>query len=357
MQAAAAHTPVTIDDRHGFETALWQDACLAADMMGLFVGEGRLRHAGIVIKGHAGPVRDLWMERLRDALPNTVALRTIPAGIAPDRLIGGLDLSATLAAGHKVLAQGLLSQAHGHVLLLPMADIADAETVALIGAAMDNGVVRVERDGVGRTEPASFGLVAFDESASDEEGAAPGLQDRMALHIDLSEISIRTARQRFRHASAPAAFASLSDDQRSQICTYAASLGLLSLRPSMQAIELAKAHCRLLGRTEMEDADIAAAVRLGLAHRALYVAATPPPEEASQEAEAQPNSEPERSDPTTPDDKTDTETDTTNSADVPDTMLLDALASALPPGLLARPEKRSRRPVIPRQGGTPWCAA
>ncbi len=193
---------------------------------------------------------------------------------------------------------------------------------------MDNGAVRVERDGVSRSEPARFGLIAFDESAPDEDGIAKGLQDRLALHIDLTEISIRTARNRFRHASAPAASADIGDDQRSQICTYAASLGLHSLRPAMQAVELARAHCRLLGRSEVEDADVAAAVRLGLAHRARYVAAPPPPEEA----DAQP--EPQQA----PDDgkaAQDDERESTASADVPDTMLLDALASALPPGLLA----------------------
>ena len=50
----------------------------------------------------------------------------VPANIADDRLLGGLDIAATLRAGRPVAEPGVIAQADGGVLVLAMAERAPA---------------------------------------------------------------------------------------------------------------------------------------------------------------------------------------------------------------------------------------
>lgn len=66
---------------------------------------------GIVLRARPGPVREAWLALLKSLLPDGVPVRRIPLNIADDRLLGGLDLAATLSAGYPVAARGLLAEA------------------------------------------------------------------------------------------------------------------------------------------------------------------------------------------------------------------------------------------------------
>ncbi len=121
---------------------------------------------GIVLRSPAGPPRDAWLAALRAALPAAAALRRVPLNVPDDRLLGGVDLAATLAAGRPVQARGLLAEAEGGVLLLAMAERLPPGTAARIAAASELG--------------ARFGVVALDEGVDDEQPPA-GLLDRLAL--------------------------------------------------------------------------------------------------------------------------------------------------------------------------------
>ncbi len=153
----------------------------AADPVGL---------GGIAIRAGAGPVRDRFLALLRSALPPTIPLRRVPAAIAEDRLLGGLDLAATLQSGRPVEQQGLLAEADGGVLILAMAERLESGTAAHLRAALDTGAVHVQRDGVSSIRPARFGIVALDEGAAADETVMPSLLDRMAFLVDLTAVSI-----------------------------------------------------------------------------------------------------------------------------------------------------------------------
>ena len=49
-------------------------------------------------------------------------MRRIPAGIGDDRLIGGLDITATLRTGRPVAEMGVIAQTNQGVLVLAMAE-------------------------------------------------------------------------------------------------------------------------------------------------------------------------------------------------------------------------------------------
>jgi magnesium chelatase subunit D len=98
--------------------ARWEDALLALALFAVDpVGLG-----GVVLRAGAGPVRDQWLTLLRDSLPESVSIHRVPLHAGDERLLGGLDLAATLSAGRPVARSGLLAEADGGVLILAMAE-------------------------------------------------------------------------------------------------------------------------------------------------------------------------------------------------------------------------------------------
>ena len=58
---------------------------------------------GTSVRSRAGPLREAWLDRLLALLPSDVPKRRLPLNIADDRLLGGLDLTATLQSGRPVV--------------------------------------------------------------------------------------------------------------------------------------------------------------------------------------------------------------------------------------------------------------
>ena len=54
------------------------------------------------LRALAGPVRERWLALLRELLPAGTPLRRLPLHVGDGRLLGGLDLAATLRAGRPV---------------------------------------------------------------------------------------------------------------------------------------------------------------------------------------------------------------------------------------------------------------
>jgi magnesium chelatase subunit D len=87
----------------------WADACLVARLFAIDpVGLG-----GVVVRGGPGPVRDAWSALVRALLPPCSPVRRMPLHIDDDRLLGGLDMTASLAAGRPIAQRGLLAESDG----------------------------------------------------------------------------------------------------------------------------------------------------------------------------------------------------------------------------------------------------
>ncbi len=258
----------------------WDDAVAAARIM----AAAPLRIGGVLVRARPGPVLDAWLT----IAGNGVRLRRIPAGVGEDRLLGGLDLGATLAAGRPVAQAGILAEADEGVLVLPMAERASRAVAAYISAALDTGEVIAQRDGVSLRAPAWFGLIAIDESTDEEEGVASALAERLAMHIDLSEISV--ADMSVNAAEVQGALASIERGQIEVLVGTAMALGIGSLRAPMLAGRVAQVAAGLAGRRLVVADDLSLAARLVLAPRALTM---PSAEEeqapAPQEQESLPN--------------------------------------------------------------------
>ena len=138
------------DRRTAAGSSLWADAALAAALLAV----DPVAMGGVALRARAGPVRDPWLALLRGLLPPAAPVRRLPLHVTDGRLLGGLDLAATLRAGRPVADRGLLAEAEGGVLLVAMAERLTPGTAARLTGTLDAGEVLLERDGLALRTPA-----------------------------------------------------------------------------------------------------------------------------------------------------------------------------------------------------------
>jgi magnesium chelatase subunit D len=253
----------------------------AADLAAAIVAVDPHAVGGVRLRGPPGPARDRWLKRFAEVCGG-LPLRRMPAQASEDRIVGGLDLAATLRTGRRVSERGLLAAAHGGVLVLAMAERASPTIASHLAAALDEGIVRVQRDGLSERWPARIGVVALDEGLEDE-APPPALTDRLALWIDpdaegedappFDAEAVAAARTRAARVTTPAAI-------YAALCEAAAALGIASCRPPLLAVRVARLHAALAGRGVVAEEDAVAAVRFVLAPRATAAPVAPEQPEA-----------------------------------------------------------------------------
>ncbi|MGJ5074861.1 magnesium chelatase subunit D [Bradyrhizobium sp. SZCCHNRI1009] len=321
--------------------AIWADAVIAAALAAIDP-----HAASVLLRAGAGPVREQWLDLLRELTPDAAAIRKLPPSISDDRLLGGLDLAATLQAGRPVMQRGLLAEADGGVLIAVMAERIAPSAIAHLTAALDTGVISIERDGLSLRAPARFGLVALDEGIGDER-VAPALADRLACHLDLGTVArADLGESLFTSADIAAARAllpqvRLSDDAIAALTTTAVALGIDSLRAPLLACRVARIAAALDGETDVAEPHIACAARLVLAPRATRLPAT------EDDAESDEAPEPQNDQADSADD------DRSNDGPLED-RVLEAAQAAIPADLLKRLQDeramRARASSAGRQG-------
>ncbi len=253
---------------------------------------------GACIRARSGPVRDQWVARLKRALDVHGPMRwhRLPLATTDDRLLGGLDLQATLAAGRPVSERGLLAQAHGGVLQVAMAERVTSSVAARLAAAMDAGSVRTERDGIQRIDLAKWMLIVYDESLDDDECPPAALLDRVAFMVDLSDVSTRMAGVSSLDTTLPigsyhelrtptylfARNTVVDEKCVTAICQTADALGVASLRSQQLAVAVSCTSAAIAQRDGITEADLALAAQLVLAPRATRI---PEPHEEPSEPE------------------------------------------------------------------------
>lgn len=314
-------------------TAPWADAALAATLFAIDPrGTG-----GVAVHALPGPVREHWLAQLHAALPADTPVQRVPLHIGDDRLLGGLDLVATLEAKRPVGQRGVLAAADGGVVLLAMAERLGDTAAAAIGAALDTGVVALQRDGLAERLPARIGVIALDEGIEPDERPPAGLLDRLAFHLDLRVCAMGDVRgddrpdpSRLAVARARLGAVPMGDPEVEALCAAALALGIESLRAPMLALRVARAAAALAGRTAIAEADLAVAARLVLAPRAATLPAAAATPDAADQKQAEPlDADPDADrgpDPSAPD-----------QDDRPlEDRVLAAAQAAIPAGLLAQ---------------------
>jgi magnesium chelatase subunit D len=308
----------------------WTEALLAAALFAVDPATG-----GVAVRAAPGPVRDRFLAALRSFWPASAPVRRIPLHVGDDRLLGGLDLAATLQAGAPIAARGLLAEADGGMVLLAMAERVSAGVSARVGAALDSGMVTAERDGLALCSSAEFGVVALDEGIGEDERPSPGLLDRLAFQVDLSAFGLQDTAPpghdlpEILAARALLPAVEMPDDMLETLCGTAGALGVRSMRALLLAVRAARAAAALAGRRTVTEADATAAARLVFAPRATQLPA-PPAETPQDSADTAPPPENPGADPSG-------ETDDGAQEDRPvGDIMLEAAKAAMPAGLIER---------------------
>lgn len=324
------------------ESSPWDEACLAA----LLLAVDPAGLGGIRLRAPAGPVRDGWLAILRSALPPGTPVVRIPASIGDERLLGGLDLTATLAAGRPVADRGLLAAADGGVAVLPMAERCPPGLGSRLATALDTGEVAVERDGFGMRLPARLAVVALDEGIGPDESPPAALTERLAMMLDLGSVSPREVVRESWNPTQDAGWLDLTHDREVEVaaararlphvvvpdeivaalCAAALSFGIGSLRLPVLALRVAQASAALAGRETVAPDDTTLAARLVLAPRSTRLPAgqdeerapDQPPADGS-EPTSDPGEEPDRGEP----------------GQTLEDVVREAVAAAIPAGLLS----------------------
>ena len=308
----------------------WGDACLAA----MLIAMAPPVFGGAAVRAHAGPVRDAWLEELRAVLPPSAPFRKMPAHIADERLLGGLDMAATLRTGKPVVQRGLLAEADGGVVVVPMAERLEPFTASRLTASLDTREVALERDGLTSRLPARIGVVALDEGLAEDETVSAALADRLAFHLDLTTLTVRDIApipvSAEDVAAASARFAALEPDDAAleTMTALAAAFGVSSIRAVVFALRAACCLAALDGRDAIGEDDISTAARLVIAPRATMMPAIDPEPEQDRD-------EPEQ-DQQDPHDTPGNEDDSPPPDGPMDDVVLDAVAAAIPADLLTR---------------------
>jgi len=284
---------------------------------------------GVCLAARAGPAREAWLDLLRAQLPPAAPVRRVPIHATDDRLLGGLDLAATLRAGRPVAQRGVLAEADGGVVLLAMAERLTGAAAGRLAAVLDSGEVAAERDGLALRAPARLGVVALDEGVAGDERPPAALLDRLAFRVSLD--GLRAAdlgdASAGRVAAARALLPSVraGDDVIEALCAAAIALGVESLRAPLLAVRTACAAAALDGRRAVSAEDAALAGRLVLAPRATSL---PAPDSREENHEGQEAGEtppgPEGTDDASPGDQPIND------------VVLAAAQAAIPAGLLAQ---------------------
>ncbi|MFM8346116.1 MAG: magnesium chelatase subunit D, partial [Betaproteobacteria bacterium] len=314
-------------------------------------------------------VRDEWLRVLQQACPTASMLRRMPQHADESRLLGGLDLAATLKHGRPVVQPGLLSELDGGLLACPMAERLPRRAVAFLCQALDRGHVHVERECMSLEVPTRLAVVAMDEALpqGEEPGLEPALRERLAFVLNLQDLDWRSCgltplgpsdenaweedeREDFQAARQRLPDIEVQPAVVNALVQAAAALGVESVRAPWWALQAARTLAALRGLSEPGTDEVRDAARLVLGPRATRLPAPPAAEEVQDSAEPQasppPQDEPAptppppplNTEPAEPEPSAARAPNTQTPAPTPEDLQdlsIEAIQAALPAGLLA----------------------
>ncbi len=296
----------------------------------------------------------------------------VPIGITEDRLVGSIDVAASLSSGEQVFQPGILAEAHRGVLYVDDINLLDDGIVNLILEAIGREKNNIERDGLSLSHPCNSLLIA---TYNPEEGALRDhVLDRFAIVLSAdqsidNEQRVEITKSVLSHAENNIKFSEKWSEQSDNLSTQlilarqwlkdvkitkeqitylvneALRGGVEGHRSELFAVKVAKANAALRGDENVNSEDLKVAVRLVILPRAMQIPPEdddiqpPPPEDQSPPPPPQSNNE--ESDPETSENDNEQDQEQDNSdgeeestPEIPEEFILDPEACMVDPDLL-----------------------
>ncbi len=316
---------------------------------------------GVVVPAAVGSGKSTLARSFADILPEDTPFVELPLNVTEDRLIGGVDLEATLARGERVVQHGVLSKAHGGVLYVDSLSLLDSSAVSHIMDAMSRGAVLVEREGLSEVHPSEFMLLGTYDPSDGE--VRMGLLDRIGMIVPFNTQNDYRARKRIVNcvlgkngsedtedelkmlkgiieaAKEQLPLVSMTKEQMQGLIQSAVSLGVEGNRADVFAIRAAKASAALAQRADVDEDDLKLALKLVLVPRATRM---PQQEEEMVDdmppEEDMPPETPESEDQEQPDDSSDPdsneEEEQEETPDMIEELMMEAVETELPDNIM-----------------------
>jgi magnesium chelatase subunit D len=344
---------------------------LAQQALMLLAVEPRLQ--GVVLSAAAGTGKSSLARGMRALLGDeTAPFIELPPSVDVENLLGGLNLEATLRTGRMVMQPGVLARAHGGVAYVDGLNLLTDGSANLLLATLDEGEVRLEREGISLRAPARFcligsydpaegqprrhlldrvGLIAPLPGAFDMRGRTAVIRRNLlslnghngdsADDEDLAFLRglVQTAREQLPDVK-------ISDEQMGQLSLTAIMYGVQGHRVDLFAVRAACAAAALDLRDEVTAEDLELAVRLVILPRATQIPSPPP--------DSPPPPPPPEPEPPDPDAAEEEEGDPAPPQELmpPPEKILEALISELPDELIEMPFQNLRRGRSGSRGST-----
>ncbi|MCG8343281.1 MAG: magnesium chelatase ATPase subunit D [Chlorobiales bacterium] len=315
---------------------------------------------GVVIPAAVGSGKSTLARAFADILPEETPFVELPLNVTEDRLIGGVDLEATLAKGERVVQHGVLSKAHGGVLYVDSLSLLDSSAVSHVMDAMSRGAVLVEREGLSEVHPAEFMLIGTYDPSDGE--VRMGLLDRIGMIVPFTtqndyrarkliincvlgkndsedtEDELKMLRGLIAAAKEQLPLVSMTKEQMQGLIQSAVSLGVEGNRADVFAIKAAMASAALAQRSDVDEDDLKLALKLVLVPRATRM---PQQEDVMDEMppdEEMPPETPESEDQDAPDDNSDSESseedEQEETPDMIEELMMEAVETELPDNIM-----------------------
>ncbi len=303
----------------------------------------------------------------------------VPIGITEDRLVGSIDVSASLNTGEQVFQPGVLAEAHRGVLYVDDINLLDDGIVNLILEATGREQNNIERDGLSLSHPCRSLLIA---TYNPEEGALRDhVLDRFAIVLSADQSidnnqRVEITKSVLSHAENNIKFSEkwseesdnlstqlilarqwlkdvkITKEQITYLVNEALRGGVEGHRSELFAVKVAKANAALRGDENVNSDDLKVAVRLVILPRATQIPPQdddiqPPPPEDQSPPPPQSNNEDSEPESNENEDNQEEEQDNSNgeeesNPDIPEEFILDPESCMVDPDLLLFSSAKSK---------------